>query len=83
MRQSAVLEDLRARIARIEGAGARHGCIHFGSEEIDVRLPGGGLATGALHEAAGGADLADARSGWLRFATSWSSCRPRSAKTLP
>lgn len=59
MHQSAVLDDLRARIARIEGTGARHGFVPFGVEEIDGLLPGGGLATGALHEIAGGAELAD------------------------
>lgn len=59
MHQSVVLEDLRARIARIEGAGVRHGAIPFGIDSLDSRLPGGGIATGALHEIAGGADLAD------------------------
>lgn len=59
MHQSVVLQDLRARIARIEGAGVRHGAIPFGIDSLDSRLPGGGIATGALHEIAGGADLAD------------------------
>lgn len=59
MRQSHVLEDLRARIARIEGAGARHGAIPFGVDAIDARLAGGGIVTGALHEIAGSPDLAD------------------------
>ena len=59
MQQSVVLEDLRARIARIEGAGPRHGTIPFGVEALDSRLPGGGIAAGALHEIAGGPDLAD------------------------
>ncbi|CAM3236044.1 Damage-inducible mutagenesis protein [Sphingomonas antarctica] len=59
MRQSLVLEDLRARIARIEGAGARHEAIPFGIEALDSRLPGGGIASGALHEITGGTDLAD------------------------
>lgn len=51
--------SMRARIAQIEGVGARHGVIPFGVDELDARLPGGGIATGALHELAGGADLAD------------------------
>jgi protein ImuA len=59
MRQSVVLENLRAHIAQIEGVGARHGTIPFGIEELDERLPGGGIATGALHEVAGSPDLAD------------------------
>ena len=59
MHQSVVLEDLRARIAQIEGAGARHGAIPFGIHAMDSRLPGGGIATGSLHEIAGSPDLAD------------------------
>ncbi|MCT8992208.1 damage-inducible protein, partial [Chelativorans sp. SCAU2101] len=46
---------LRARIAAIEGVGRRvKGVLPFGLEAIDSRLPGGGLALGALHEVAGG-----------------------------
>jgi len=59
MRQSTVLDDLRARIALIEGSGVRHGSIPFGVDELDQRLPGGGIASGALHELAGSSDLAD------------------------
>lgn len=59
MQQSVVLEDLRARIARIEGTGARHGVVPFGVGSLDSRLPGGGIAAGALHEVAGGPELAD------------------------
>ena len=59
MRQSVVLEDLRARIAQIEGVGASHEAIPFGLSELDGRLPGGGIATGALHEITGSPDLAD------------------------
>ena len=59
MRQSVVVEDLRARIARIEGLTARKGTIPFGVEAIDARLLGHGIATGALHEIAGGTDLPD------------------------
>jgi protein ImuA len=59
MHEPQVLADLRARIARIEGAGTRYGAIPFGVDAIDSRLPGGGIATGALHELAGSPDLAD------------------------
>lgn len=59
MRQSIVLEHLRARIAQIEGVGARHGAIPFGLSELDGRLPAGGIATGALHEITGSPELAD------------------------
>lgn len=59
MRNNAIIAELRARIAQVEGAAARHGSIPFGVDALDSRLPGGGIATGALHEIAGGADLAD------------------------
>src|ERR1700712_274894 len=59
MQQARVLENLRARIAQIEGAGVRHGAIPFGLDAMDNRLPGLGIATGALHEIAGSPDLAD------------------------
>jgi protein ImuA len=50
-----VLDDLRARIARIEQAGRPARCVvPFGLHEIDAHLPQGGLARGALHEVAGG-----------------------------
>jgi protein ImuA len=50
-----VLEDLRDRIRRIEGGtAAKRPTLAFGLPEIDSRLPGGGLARGALHEVAGG-----------------------------
>ncbi|OLP58845.1 damage-inducible protein [Xaviernesmea oryzae] len=49
------LAELRARIERIEGTGSRvRQVLPFGLAEIDNRLPGGGLALGALHEVAGG-----------------------------
>jgi protein ImuA len=54
-----VLDDLRARIAAIEGVGAHHGSLPFGIDAIDRHLPGGGIAHGALHELAGSSDLAD------------------------
>lgn len=48
--------ELRAQIAAIEGAERRSkSVLPFGLEMIDEKLPGGGLALGALHEVAGGA----------------------------
>jgi protein ImuA len=53
------LEALRTRIRQVETA--RELCapsgltvLPFGVPELDARLPGGGLALGALHEVAGG-----------------------------
>jgi protein ImuA len=55
VRPQLAIESLRAQIRRIE---ARHrpagSVLPFGLAEIDSRLPGGGLALGALHEVAGG-----------------------------
>lgn len=50
-----VIAELRERIRHLEGAG-RPGArvLPFGVEEIDRRLPGGGLMLGCLHEVAGG-----------------------------
>jgi protein ImuA len=49
------IEELRARIQRLEGAsGRRRSVLPFGIKVIDRHLPGGGLALGALHEVAGG-----------------------------
>jgi protein ImuA len=46
---------LRERIARLEGRSRRaKSVLPFGIPEVDSRLPGGGLARGALHEVAGG-----------------------------
>ncbi|MDB6453012.1 ImuA family protein [Falsirhodobacter sp. 20TX0035] len=48
------LQDLRARIARLEGRGvAAHGHLPFGLPALDDHLPQGGLALGCLHEVAG------------------------------
>ena len=48
---------LRAQIGSIErGAAAHHPVLPFGLEAIDAHLPGGGLATGALHEVAPAGD---------------------------
>lgn len=49
------IAELRERIERIEGArGRKRTVLPFGVEDIDRKLPGGGLALGALHEVAGG-----------------------------
>jgi protein ImuA len=49
------VSELRERIARLEGAGARaRSVLSFGIPDLDARLPGSGLALGALHEVAGG-----------------------------
>lgn len=51
------LSDLRAWIERIEQVGrVRAGVLPFGVPRLDAALPQGGLATGALHEVAGGGD---------------------------
>ncbi|MBY3342879.1 ImuA family protein [Rhizobium laguerreae] len=50
-----IISDLRDRIQHLEGAIARpKSVLPFGVREIDERLPGGGLAYGAIHEFAGG-----------------------------
>jgi protein ImuA len=50
-----IVQELRERIQRLEGAVARRRTVlSFGVKEIDRRLPEGGLALGALHEVAGG-----------------------------
>lgn len=54
-RTSRLIDDLRDRIAHLEGtSGRRAGALPFGVGLIDQQLPGGGLAFGALHEVAGG-----------------------------
>jgi protein ImuA len=53
----AQMDALREQIRRIEtGDRVSSGVLPFGVAEIDDRLPGGGLALGALHEVAGGAN---------------------------
>ncbi len=70
------LERLRAHIRRIEGYGGtlaegNRRVLPFGIDEIDSRLPGGGLARGALHEVfaagkgCGDAGIATAFCAWL------------------
>jgi protein ImuA len=54
-RPLAVIQELRGRIARLDGPAHRdRKVLPFGAAQIDDRLPGGGLAIGALHEVAGG-----------------------------
>jgi protein ImuA len=51
---SPAIDLLREKIRRLEAAEHRlAGVLPFGLAEIDARLPGGGLALGALHEVAG------------------------------
>ncbi len=55
MRPELAIQSLRAQIERIEGTNRRaKAVLPFGIPELDTRLPGGGLALGALHEVAGG-----------------------------
>jgi protein ImuA len=53
----AVLERLRARLARLDAVGRGGGTVlPLGLPGIDRALPGGGLARGCLHELCGAAD---------------------------
>ncbi len=55
MLPTSVIESLRAQIERIEGRCKRiKSVIPFGIADLDMRLPGGGLAQGAVHEVADG-----------------------------
>ena len=55
-----IVQELRDRIQRLEGAVARRrSVLPFGVKEIDRRLPEGGLALGALREVAGGKGAVD------------------------
>jgi protein ImuA len=55
VRPQPAIESLRAQIRRIETRNRPAASVlPFGLAEIDSRLPGGGLALGALHEVAGG-----------------------------
>lgn len=57
MHPAASIDALRDQIRRIEtGDRVLRGVLPFGVAEIDGRLPQGGLALGALHEVAGGAN---------------------------
>src|SRR5690625_4289296 len=56
---SPAIAELRARIARMEGNGARSAdVLPFGIARLDRKLPGAGLALGCLHEVAGGGNNA-------------------------
>lgn len=59
MHSATIIDQLRSQVAAIEGIVARHGHLPFGVPAIDDHLPGGGLASGALHEITGGTELAD------------------------
>lgn len=49
------VSELRERIARLEGRGRRaKSVLPSGIPDLGSRLPGCGLALGALHEVAGG-----------------------------
>jgi protein ImuA len=55
VRHPPALETLRAQVRHIEGRHRRAASVlPFGLTDVDSRLPGGGLALGALHEVAGG-----------------------------
>jgi protein ImuA len=55
VRPPSTLQSLRAQVRQIEGQHRRASSVlPFGLADIDSRLPGGGLAQGALHEVAGG-----------------------------
>jgi protein ImuA len=57
--QPPAIRRLREQIQRLEGVPLRaRSVLPFGIEAIDSRLPGGGLALGALHEVAGGGNAA-------------------------
>ncbi len=54
-RSQPAIESLRAQIQRLESKSKRvKSVLPFGIADVDTRLPGGGLALGALHEVAGG-----------------------------
>jgi protein ImuA len=55
VRQQSAIDALQAQIEKIQGrTRCAKSVLPFGIPEIDSRLPGGGLALGALHEIAGG-----------------------------
>jgi protein ImuA len=55
VRPQPAIDALRAQIEQIEGPRRRvKSVLPFGLAQVDTRLPGGGLARGALHEIAGG-----------------------------
>src|ERR1700712_1895328 len=57
--QPPAIRRLREQIQQLEGAPLRaRTVLPFGIGAIDDRLPGGGLALGALHEVGGGGNAA-------------------------
>ena len=52
--KAALLAELRQRVERLDGGGARR-AVALGAAGLDAHLPGGGLARGCLHEVAGAA----------------------------
>ena len=93
------ISALRDQIARIESGGKRaRGVLPFGIEAVDRKVPGGGLALGALHEVAGGGNGAvhgsaaalfaavaaklQQRYTWPEGLTLWSLSLPQLAATL-
>ena len=63
------LAALRRQVRAVEAQDrATHAVLPFGVAPLDARLPGGGLALGALHEVAGGADEALHGAAAARFA---------------
>lgn len=61
VRSSSVLPSLRERIRRLESGAPQSAAaaLPFGLPALDTRLPGGGLALGALHEVASGGAIVD------------------------
>lgn len=55
VRNVSAIASLRAQIAQLEGPSRLEGgVLPFGLPVLDAKLPGGGLALGALHEVTGG-----------------------------
>jgi len=53
MPPKAIVEKLRERIESLEGTAARCACIIPVADDIDARLPQGGLPAGCIHEVKG------------------------------
>lgn len=59
MRSANIIEELRSRIAHVDGSQRPRRALPFGLPEIDSALPARGLASGVLHEVAGSPELCD------------------------
>jgi protein ImuA len=57
--QKDVFAALRHEIERLDGHFRLHPTLPFGIAEVDLRLPGGGLARGALHDVTEGGSAAE------------------------